>query len=241
MKTKFSEHDAVYLSRRREVAADIGRPDLYDVIDQFGLYAGAQTLVRSHAVCDLLRQTLETPGDIVEFGCWKGANLLTMAKFLSVMQPNTIKQMYAFDSFEGLQTFDEKDGAKAEQETRGDYVGDEAVIRKMIALHGFEEWVHLVVGNAIETIPEFFRQNDHKMISFAYVDFDLYEPCAVALEHVDRCLSVNGLIVFDEALTDQWPGEGIAARELLDKSTNTYETIIVPYVRQPTLVLRRLA
>ena len=104
---KFRQEDNRYLSNRKKTAMELGMPNLFDIVDQFGLYAGVQTIGKSLAVYELLKMTNTIPGNILEFGCWKGSNLLLMTKILKLLQPNTIKEVYGFESFEGLKTFSE--------------------------------------------------------------------------------------------------------------------------------------
>ena len=137
-----------------------------------------------------------------------------------------------------LQTFNEADGDQ--QGMAGAYKGDEAVLRKLITFYGFDEWVHLVKGDARETIPAFEKAHPHVMVSLAYIDFDLYEPCAAALRFVGPRLATGGVIAFDEALTDGFPGEGVALLEFLqDHSGSRFKMSVSPIALQPTIWLTK--
>lgn len=234
---KFGDDDADYLRRRSVFAEEIGKPDLYEYIDQFGLYAGEQTLATRLVIYDIFKSTLDIPGDVVEFGCWNGANLLFLAKILKLTRPNSIKSVIGFDSFEGLQSFSAEDG-EAESSYRGRYQGNEDTLRKAITLFGMESWVHLVKGDACKTIPAFADSFPHSMVSFAYIDFDLYEPSKAALNYLGKRLSPGGVIVLDEALTHTWQGEGVALQEFLeDQAGSKFDAHSTPIARQPTLFL----
>jgi len=225
-----------YLARRQAFAVDIGKPDLWHFVDHFGLYAGTQTIATYLAVHDLVRQTLNVPGHVMEFGSHHGAKLMFMAKVLELYSSNSIKKVFGFDSFEGLRTFNKADGDQKSRE--GAYKGDEETLRKAIALYGYEDWVHLVTGDARQTIPAFADAFPHAMVSLAYVDFDLYEPCQAALKFLGPRLSVGGIIAFDEALTDVFPGEGVALREFLEAQAGARFTMgASPIALQPTMWL----
>lgn len=233
---KFQRDDQVYLTKRKELPKLLGIPDFWHIVDHFGLYAGINTIGTRLAVYEIMKQCVCIPGHIVEFGCWNWANLMFMSKVLHLLQPNTYKHVYGFDSFEGLQTFSPEDKETAGR--IGNYKGNEEILRKMIDFFGMDEWVHLIKGNALETIPQFEKDNPHLMFSLAYIDFDLYEPCKVALEYAWKRLSPGGIIVFDEALTNFWPGEGVALLEFLtQKGTNELTMQNVEFARQPTLYL----
>lgn len=236
-KEKFYKTDNAYLARRNELAKNINLPTLWPIVDHFGLYAGVQTLGTRLAVFEIMKQCLHIPGHIVEFGCWNGSNLLFMAKVLQLLQPNTYKYLYGFDSFEGLQTFSKTDACNV-NDLLGKYKGNEEVLRAMISFFDMDEWVHLIKGNALETIPQFEKDLPYLMFSLAYIDFDLYEPCKVALEYVGKRIAPGGIIVFDEALTRSWPGEGKALVEFLaEKGAGEYTMHNITFARQPTAFL----
>ncbi|MBI2725891.1 MAG: class I SAM-dependent methyltransferase [Polaromonas sp.] len=226
-----------YLARRKAFAEEIGSPDLWHFVDHFGLYAGTQTIATYMAVHDLVRDTMDVPGHVMEFGSHHGAKLMFMAKLLQLYSSNSIKKVFGFDSFEGLRTFGALDGEKS-RAMEGHYTGNEDVLRKSIQLFGYEEWVHLVKGDARVTIPAFADAFPHVMVSLAYVDFDLYEPCQAALKFLGPRMATGGIIAFDEALTDFFPGEGIALLEFLeDQAHARFEMKVSPIALQPTIWL----
>jgi hypothetical protein len=226
-----------YLARRKAFAEEIGNPCLWHFVDHFGLYAGTQTIATYTAVHDLVRATIDIPGHVMEFGSHHGAKLMFMAKLLQLYSSNSIKKVFGFDSFEGLRTFGALDGEKS-LAMEGHYIGNEDVLRKSIKLFGYDEWVHLVKGDARATIPAFADAFPHTMVSLAYVDFDLYEPCQVALKFLGPRMATGGIIAFDEALTDFFPGEGIAMLEFLeDHAQARFEMKSSPIALQPTIWL----
>ena len=77
--------------------------------------------------------------------------------------------------------------------------GDELNLRAAIDLFGMKSRIKLFVGDALETIPKFHKNNPESKCSFAYLDFDLYEPTKTALNHLNDSISIGGVIVFDEA------------------------------------------
>jgi SAM-dependent methyltransferase len=231
-----------YVEERARFAEDIGRPDLFAIIDQFPLYAGTLTLARTIAICDLFRSTLEVPGDIVEFGCWEGANLLFLAKLLSVFSPGSPKKVYGFDSFEGLQTFSDEDQLRdgARVALAGKYKGVRSTIDRIIELHALRDVVTLVIGDACVTVPEFFDARPGALVSFAFCDFDLYRPTIIALNTLHSAMSAGGLIVLDQANCGAWAGEDRALEEFLGVYSDAYTREAIPHTRQPTVALRRL-
>jgi hypothetical protein len=90
---------------------------------------------------------------------------------------------------------------------------------KELVLKEFEEYkkrsmiperLHLVVGDATETIPQFVEEHPGLKISLLYFDFDLYEPTLAGLYYLYDLVSPGGVIVFDEYGLVDFPGETIA-------------------------------
>ena len=228
-----------FLANRDEFALLAGCKTLYDYIDHFALYAGEYTIGNKLFTYELLKESAKIPGHIAEFGCWKGSNLMFLAKTKYLLEPHSPKKVIGFDNFSGLPKPIKIDGEFAVDQT-GNYCGNEDALRAAIRLFNYEDVIELVVGDATETIPEYMKTNRDLILSFAYIDFDLYEPCRAALKLIESSLSVGGIIAFDEAYTKEWPGETLAMKEFLNESTHHYEAINNNLSKQPTLALRRV-
>ena len=161
-----------------------------------------------------------------------------MAKMLLLLEPNSPKRVYGFDNFSGLPKSVAEDGVYAERKF-GKYCGNEDILRRAISLFELDNIVELVVGDALQTIPKFHKENPHSVLSFAYLDFDLYEPTMEALKYIDDAISVGGIIVFDEACTKDWPGETLAMKEFLRSTNKSYKMHSNQISRQPTVALER--
>ena len=81
------------------------------MIDSWPLYVGIGNLSRFMAIADLLKGTLNVPGHVVEFGSWRVANRMLLAKLLRIYDPMGCKLIHCFESFEGLETFSNEDGS----------------------------------------------------------------------------------------------------------------------------------
>lgn len=228
-----------FLLKRNKLASFVGCENLYDFIDQFALYAGEQTIGNKIFTYELFKNTSNIPGHIAEFGCWKGSNLMFLAKLKCLLEKHSPKKIIGFDNFSGLPSPIAVDGGYASTQT-GNYCGNEAALREAIKLFGYEDMIELVVGDATETIPKYIENNPNVILSFVYIDFDLYEPCRAALELVENSLSVGGIIAFDEACTSEWPGETLAMKEFIDYTKHDYEPMNNAFSKQPTMALKRV-
>jgi hypothetical protein len=84
---KFKTKDQRYLGERKRISEKYGLRELWSVIDHWPLYGGIANLARFMAISDILRGTLGVPGHVAEFGSWRGANLMFMAKLLRIYDP----------------------------------------------------------------------------------------------------------------------------------------------------------
>ena len=235
---KFKSTDDLYLAKRYKFSEQSGPRELWSVIDSWPLYVGLGNLSRFMAIADLLRDTLNIPGHVAEFGSWKGANLMFLAKLLKIYDPHGCKIIHCFESFEGLETFTNQDGSVAMTEG-GTYRGNYDELREMISLYELEDEVVIHHGDILKTLPKAL-ENKGLSFSFIYCDTDLYAPSALILDELHSRLSKNGVIIMDEWNYDKWPGEAIAVREFMEKHSDSYEMHHVLHARQPSLVLKKI-
>jgi hypothetical protein len=234
---KFAAEDARYLSERKQVSEAYGARELWSVIDHWPLYVGVSNLARSLAIYEILKEQAAVPGDIAEFGSWRGANLMFMAKVMAILDPLCGKQVHCFESFEGLSTFTPQDGGDG---TRGEYKGSQAELEELIALYQLGDTIKIHKGWIDDTLPAFLAADAGRTLSLAYFDADLYAPAVTVLTHCHERMAKGGVFVFDEWNYPAWPGEGLAVREFMERHGEAYDMVHVPKTRQPSLVLRKI-
>jgi O-methyltransferase len=150
----------------------------------------------AYCIIEALHATRDVAGDVCEFGVAQGETSALMA---NEMRPWPDKTLHLFDSFEGLPEPSAQDQLKDDVLGLGSieaYAGtmaypDDVVRRRLgaisfpaarVAIHkGFIESV--LVHH--DTLPE--------RVSFAYVDFDFYEPIRVTLDFLTRVMAPGGM------------------------------------------------
>lgn len=234
---KFHSQNQEYYQHRKELSTQLGPRELWSVIDHWPLYCGVGNLTRFLAIYDIFKSTLTVPGHVAEFGCWRGANLMFLAKLLRIYDPNGTKVAYGFDSFEGLTAFSDEDGdAKLNQ---GKYKGVLEELQNCLKLYGLSDDVIIEKGLIEDTLPKLVEKNKALSFSFVYIDTDLYKSTQVILESLHPRLSVGGVFLFDEWNDETYPGEGQAANEFLKKFGDCYQVEHVA-ARQPSLIIRKI-
>jgi hypothetical protein len=232
---KFAQIDRKYLTERASISKKYGPRELWSIIDHWPLYCGLSNLARFVAILEIVRRSLPVPGHIAELGSWRGANLLFIAKLMRIFDPNGSKEVHCFDSFEGLQTFSEKDCS--DDGKRGTYLGNYDELLDMISLYDMKDEIVIHKGFVNDTLPKLFETRTELSFSLVYLDMDLYEPTIEALNRFHPRLSKGGILIFDEWNTENYPGETLAVREFLDVHGGCYRMEHVQHTRQPSLML----
>ena len=191
-------------------------------MDNFPKYARRQTITRLLALYELFKIAMPAKGSIVECGVNHGFGIMSWAKFSAILEPvNLTRRIYGFDTFSGFPGVSEKDRSQTSQHVKeGDLAADvKEELTRLIEIHdstrflGHVDKVHLIKGDATKTIPEFIDKNPHLLVSMLFLDFDLYEPTRVALEHFLPRMPNGAVLAFDELDNPLWPGETLAMLE----------------------------
>ncbi|WP_446809990.1 TylF/MycF/NovP-related O-methyltransferase [Methylomonas sp. 2BW1-5-20] len=197
-------------------------------LDNFEKYVRRQAISRFLVRYELFQMQLGIKGSIIECGVHHGGGLLAWAKLSATLEPFALdRRIFGFDTFEGFPSVNDKDiGQAANEQTKvgGLATGYDvyAELQELIGeydenrvLNQFEK-VFLVKGNAMQTIPAFMEQNPYLLVSLLFLDFDLYEPTKVALQHFLPRMPKGSVLAFDEINNPWWPGETMAMLESLD-------------------------
>ena len=188
----------------------------------FPLYAPRQVMASFLFKYELFKKIVNVHGSVVECGVAFGAGLMAFAQFSAILEPvNYTRRIVGFDSFGGFPGVAGQDVKGGHRHARkgGMAVDSHAELQRAVSLFdsnrsvGHIPKVELVKGDALETIPRYIEENPHLVVSLLYLDFDLYEPTKVAIEHFLPRMPRGALIAFDELAHPQWPGETVAVME----------------------------
>jgi len=133
-----------------------------------------------------LRGSLCVPGDVAEFGTYKGHTAISLNRVLN--EAGSDKKLYLFDSFAGMpDTSNPLDTIWEE----GDLTSDEQEVRDL-----FKD------SPRVEVVPGFFRDSlpNHPDLkfSFCHIDADIYSSVQECIAYILPRLSVGGIILFDD-------------------------------------------
>lgn len=235
---KYATVDKEYFSSRKEFTEKRGQ-NVFQFTDYWPLYVGFANLARYVNILDIVRSMLDVPGHIAEFGMYRGASFMYMAKLMRLFDPMGCKELFGFDSFEGLTTFTAED--RADTTKQGLYAGSYEELMDLVRLHDLQDDVTIFKGLIQDTLPPLLDERPELSFSLVLCDTDLYEPTKLILESMHPRLSKGGMFVLDEWNHEVWKGETAATREFLDRYGDHYEMIAPRNTRHPTMMLKKIS
>jgi len=160
-------------------------------------------------------------GDIVECGVYNGGSAAIMASLCEKSPVN--RNVWLFDSFEGLPKPTDKDGDEAaayQGWCHGDLSKVKEVLRK---LRIPERRVHIVKGWFQDT----FLKVEIPQIAILHIDADWYESVKLCLEKFYDSVQAGGYIVLDDY--GDWEGCRVATDEFLKNRGLKVKLVQVDY------------
>ena len=154
----------------------------------------------AYFIVQALSKCNDISGDVCEFGVAQGE---TSALIANEIQSSN-KVLHLFDSFEGLPKPTEKDRLKDDILSLGSmkaYTGKmscpEDMLRTRLGAISFPPQRFVIHKGFIDKVLR-SDSNLPKKVSFAYVDFDFYEPIKLALDFLHPTTSAGAIIIVDD-------------------------------------------
>lgn len=165
-------------------------------------------------------------GDIVECGVWKGGSMMAVAETLLTTTAGADRELYLFDTFEGMPPPTEKDmdidgtTAKTLLDQSDKEIHESIwccatlniVQQALVSTNYPNDKIHYIKGMVEETIPGFVPEK----IALLRLDTDWYESTKHEMEHLFPRLSKGGVLIIDDY--GHWRGARKAVDEYLEKN-----------------------
>lgn len=177
---------------------------------------------------EMITKAKDIPGDLAEFGVSGGVSLMSFVRLLNIydrgLDHKEKKNVYGFDSFEGLPDLHEMDESESVKNTDMKEGGfeDQIGFKHLQNFAKHHEHVHLVKGWFCDSLPKIIEKNPAITFSLVHIDCDLYESTNDVLQHVWNHITPGGIIVFDELYHKDFPGETRAFREFFDNKKGEF-------------------
>jgi len=204
------------------VAAQLEHEEASGLFQNFTCFTPRAQLARFLLRKELFELTADIQGSIVECGVHAGFGLMSWHHLKSIYRPlDAQKCVIGFDTFDGFVDVSSEDSNSNVSYASGDFAYNSyTMLHDVLALHSKHHFLSslagnykLVKGDACLEIPEFINNNKHTLCSLLYLDFDLYKPTLVALQHFLPRMCKGSVIAFDEANCPEFPGETLALLE----------------------------
>lgn len=213
---RLNNNEIAYANKKEELLNSV---DLKKFTEDPFLFMSRQRVAEYLLRVNLFQKILNVTGSIVECGVKRGGSLMLYYHLSSVLEPyNLTRKVYGFDTFEGFRSINKnEDGDRVNESMFADV--DYETLRKSIELQDLNRAVghiykgELIKGDATKTIPGFVEKHPELLIALLYLDFDIFEPTMVALEHFLPLVPKGGIVVFDEVNDPRWPGETKALKK----------------------------
>lgn len=156
---------------------------------------------------ELAERFLSVPGELVEFGCYRGDTSLLLERLIERQAPE--KRLWLYDSFEGLPEKTVEDASVAGEAFRA----GELLASKREVVERFKK-----AGLRVPKIRKGFFEDLQpadvpEEICFAFLDGDLYRSIRVSLGLIEG--RVRGVIVVHDYNNPELPGVARAVDEWL--------------------------
>jgi len=161
------------------------------------------------------------PGNIIEFGSYRGGNAIFMAHVAQHLLPDV--RVYALDTFAGMPATD----ASIDQHSAGDFSEvDLDDLRQYCTRHGITN---------LEFIPGLFEDTASALlgrsgpIALAHIDCDIYSAVSFSYDVVKPHMISGGYLVFDDATVSSCLGATEAVEQLLIRRDGLNSEQIYPH------------
>ncbi len=149
----------------------------------------------------------EVPGDVAEFGCYVG----TTSVFLAGRLKSTNRQLYLYDSFEGLPPKTREDESPAGMQfTTGELLATKKQLIKNLRQANVP--MPIIKKGWFSDLTE---SDVPATISFAFLDGDYYHSIRDPLKLIWEHLAPGAVIVVDDYANEALPGAAKAVDEWL--------------------------
>lgn len=194
-----------------------------------------QRISKMIAQYELYKEIVNIPGDVFEFGVFKGISFIKLISFRNILETEISRKIIGFDTFGDFpnDSFD-KEFIKDFSSSAGKGCSLEEMdsILKNKNFRNYE----LVKGDIRKTLPEYLENHKEITISFLHLDVDVYSPTSLILELLFERVVRDGIIVFDNYGTVK--GETVAVNEFLKKHPD-YSLKKLSFSNTPSFLVKK--
>jgi len=148
---------------------------------------------------EIYKKIIDIPGDILEFGVFKGASFSRLLAFRKILENQDSRKIVGFDDFGSFTvkgSKEDKQFAKEFNKVLGKGANKEE-LEKKLKKNGHKNF-ELIKGDVVKTLPVYLNKNKGFKISLLHLDLDILRPTKFVLEQLFRRMQKNGIILLDD-------------------------------------------
>lgn len=179
----------------------------------------------------------DLPGDILEFGVFKGSSLIRFLTFRSILENNHSRKIYGFDTFREFP----KQKRKNDKKLKKDFTLDAGKplskheLNKILDNKKFENF-ELVEGDVLKSLNKFLNKNPNLKISLLHLDMDVFNATNFVINKLKDRIVKNGIILVDDYGTVE------GATKVIDnflKKNKKLELKKMSFYKVPSFIVKR--
>ncbi len=149
---------------------------------------------------EIYKKIVSLPGDILEFGVYKGTSLIRLLSFRHLLENDFSRKVIGFDAFgkfpNDLELESDRKFVKT-FEGNGGFGISSSELHEHLKRKGIQNYT-LVEGDILKTLPNYLMSHPGLKISLIHIDVDVYEPTKFILETLWDRVVRGGIIMFDD-------------------------------------------
>ncbi len=184
---------------------------------------------------EIYKEILSLPGEILEFGVYKGNSLVRLLTFRNLLENDYSRKIIGFDVFGKFPEVNSEEDKRFVD--RFEKAGGYGISKEELEMHlnkkGFKNY-ELIQGDIMKTYSEFLSKNQFLKLSMIHIDVDVYQPTKIILENYWDKLVKGGILMLDDYGTVE--GETKAVDEFFkDKDIQLLKP---PFNNIPTYIIK---
>lgn len=209
--------------------------DVWDFENGYYWFSDPTRLAMALSHYELYKAIVDVPGDVLEFGVYKGASLIRTATFSRILENDHARKIIVFDAFGSFPHSDRNiDSDRSFIQGFELDVGDGLSVEKLSAIleeKRFEN-IELIEGDVLNTLSKYLKGFSHTRIAYLHLDFDVFAPTEYVLGKLFERVVPGGVIVLDDYNTVE--GETIAVDSFI--ANHSLRIQKAPYYKIPSFV-----
>ena len=210
----------------------------WDYENGYHWFSDKSRLLKALAQYELYKRIVNLPGDVLEFGVYKGASLIRFLTFRHLLEAEGSREVVGFDAFGGFPQSPQNTVADKRfiEEFQGDG-GDglkEMELEEILQHKSFSNFA-LIGGDVFSTLPKWLASNPHKRVALAHFDMDVFAPTKFCLGEIWERVVPGGVFIFDDFGTVE--GETLAVEEFVSEKGLALEKL--PMYKVPAFAVKK--